>query len=82
MDRRIKATKKDGHGNVVALCNPDESWSPVNKDTVMRDIKSARRSYYVQELPQKVYVRVTSENTLQTTADKASKNNLNNLPTL
>jgi hypothetical protein len=51
-------------------------------DTVLREIKSARRSYYVQELPQKVYVRATAENKLLTTPDSASKNNLNNLPTV
>jgi hypothetical protein len=82
MDRRIKATKRDKHGNVVALCNPGERWSPVSMDTVLREIKSARRSYYVQELPQKVYVRATAENKLLTTPDSASKNNLNNLPTV
>jgi hypothetical protein len=80
MDRRIKSTKKDSKGNVIALCNPDESWSPVTKDAVLRDIRGARRSYYVQELPQKAYVRAERDNTLQTTSDKASKNNLDNLP--
>ena len=81
MDRRVKATQKDVKGNVIALCNPGESWSPVSKDAVLRDIKSARRSYYVQELPQKVYIRAARDNSLQTTLDKASKNNLDNLPT-
>ncbi len=80
MDRRIKSTKKDSNGNVIALCNPDESWSPVAKDTVLRDIRSARRSYYVQELPKRVYIRVERDNTLETTSDQTSKNNLNNLP--
>jgi hypothetical protein len=82
MDRRVKATKKDVNGNVVALCNPGESWSPVSKDAVLRDIKGARRSYYVQELKQRVYVRAAPGNTLQTTLDAACKNNLNNLPTV
>jgi hypothetical protein len=82
MDRRIKATQKDVNGNVIALCNPGESWSPLSKDSVLRDIKSAKRSYYVQELPQKMYLRAAPGNTLQTTLDKASKNNLNNLPTV
>ncbi len=82
MDRRIKATQKDVNGNVIALCNPGESWSPVSKDAVLSDIRCARRSYYVQELPQKVYIRATRDNTLQTTADKGSKNNLDNLPSV
>ncbi len=82
MDRRIKTTQKDAKGNVVALCNSGESWSPVSKDVVLRDIKNARRSYYVQELAQKVYVRASRNDTLQTTLDASSKNNLDNLPSV
>ncbi len=82
MDRRIRATQKDAHGNVIALCNSEENWSPVSKEEVLREIKNARRSYYVQELPQKVYVRAARNNKLETTLDKASKNNLDNLPSV
>ncbi len=82
MDRRIKATQKDRNGNIVALCNPGEDWSPRSKEAVLRDIKSAKRSYYVQEVQQKMYVRATQGNVLQTTSDRASKNNLDNLPSI
>ncbi len=82
MDRRVKATQKDKNGNIIALCNPGETWSPLSKRDVLKDIKGAKRSYYVHELPQKAYVRVVSGNSLQTTADKSSSNNLDNLPTL
>jgi hypothetical protein len=82
VDRRIKATQKDKNGNIIALCNPGEDWSPMSKDAVLKDIRGAKRSYYVQELPQKIYVRGAAGNTLQTTLDKTSKNNLNNLPTV
>lgn len=82
MDRRIKATQKDRNGNIVALCNPGEDWSPRSKEAVLHDIKSAKRSYYVQEVQQKMYVRATQGNVLQTTADRASKNNLDNLPSV
>ncbi len=82
MDRRVKATKKDKNGNIIAFCNPGEKWSPLSKNDVIKDIKSAKRSYYVQELPQKAYIRIVAGDLLQTNADKASSNNLDNLPTL
>jgi hypothetical protein len=80
MDRRIKATKRDRAGNIVALCNPGQSWSPRRKADVIKDITSSRKSYYVQELTQRRYVRVVAPDTLLTTDDTASKNNLDNLP--
>ena len=80
MDRRVKATKKDRSGNIVALCNPGQSWSPRRKADVIKDITSSRKSYYVQELAQRRYLRVVGPDTLSTTEDATSKNNLDNLP--
>ena len=80
MDRRVRATKKDRDGNIVALCNPDEAWSPRGKADVIKDIKSNKKSYYVEEVPRRTYVRIVSGNSLQTTLDESSSNNLNRLP--
>ncbi len=80
MDRRVKATKRDHSGNIIALCNPGQSWSPRRAADVIKDITSSRKSYYVQELPQRRYVRLVSPNRLETTDDTTSKNNLQNLP--
>lgn len=80
MDRRIKAIKKDRTGKIVAFCNPGESWSPRRTADVVKDISSNERSYYVQELGRRVYVRLLSGGLLQTTKDAASGNNLSNLP--
>jgi len=80
MDRRVKATKRDRSGNIVALCNPGQSWSPRRKVDVIKDINSSKKSYYVQELPQRRYVRVVGPDALMTTDDTTSKNNLDNLP--
>ncbi len=80
MDRRVRATKRDRAGRIIALCNPGQSWSPRRTADVIQDINSSRRSYYVQELAQRRYVRVVDRDTLQTTDDTASKNNLDNLP--
>ena len=81
MDRRVTALKRDRNGNITALCNTGESWSPRLKKDVIKDIKQGRKSYYVQELPNRSYVRALSGDTLQTNADAASRNSLNNLPT-
>jgi hypothetical protein len=81
MDRRIRAIRKDRNGNIVALCNPGESWSPRRVADVVRDISSWKRSYYVQELGRRMYVRLLTGGVLQTTQDPASQNSLGNLPT-
>ena len=82
MDRRIKAVKKDEQGNIVALCNPGKSWSPRSVGDVVKDIRGNKRSYYVQESENRTYVRLLAGNELQTTADAASANGLDNLPSV
>ena len=80
MDRRVKMTKKDRDGNIIALCNPGQSWSPRKTTDIVRDIIAAKTSYYVMESERRSYVRVTAGRALETTADETSENNLNNLP--
>lgn len=79
MDRRIKSTKKSRDGKIVALCNPGQPWSPRKMSDVIGDISSNKRSYYVQELEQRTYVRVV-DGALRTTADTTSRNHLDALP--
>lgn len=79
MDRKVTATKKDRKGNIVALCNPGQSWSPRRVQDVLNDIRAGIKSYYVQELPNRVYVRAL-RGKLETTADETSRNNLERLP--
>jgi hypothetical protein len=80
VDRRVRATKKDRSGNIVALCNPGESWSPRKKADVIRDIVTNKKSYYVEELRKRRYLRVVSGKKLETTSDKTSGHNLDMLP--
>jgi hypothetical protein len=82
MDRRVKSIRKDRSGNIVALCNPDEKWSPRRKSDVIADIKGNKRSYYVHEADRRSYVRIVSGDVLQTTSDATSRNNLGNLPNI
>ena len=79
MDRRVKSTKRDKSGNIIALCNPAEAWSPRKLVDVVQDINGSRRSYYVKESERRSYVRVVG-GVLQTTSDKNSGNSLEKLP--
>ncbi len=79
MDRRIRLTKKDRKGNIVALCNPGQPWSPRRTADVIRDIQTNKVSYYVRESERPKYVRVVS-GALVSTAETGDLNNLHNLP--
>jgi hypothetical protein len=80
MDRKVTATKRDRKGNIVALCNAEQSWSPRLKQDVLKDIRAGRKSYYVQQVARRTYVRALSGGGLQTTSDTASDNSLDRLP--
>ena len=80
MDRRVKATKRDRNGKIIALCNAGEKWSPRRSADIVKDIQMNRQSYYVEEAPRRKYVRVVSGGLLQTTPDKTSSNSLDRLP--
>jgi hypothetical protein len=79
MDRRVKSTVRDGVGNIVALCHPSESWSPRRLSDVLRDITGGKRSYYIEELDRRRYVRVV-DGSPRTTLDETSKKWLDVLP--
>lgn len=82
-ERRVKKSGKDKNGNITSLCNSGESWSPKSKADAIKEIDEGTNKYYVEEETPKVYVKVVTEGTskyLRTTADKTSKNNLDNLP--
>jgi hypothetical protein len=80
MDRKVTSTKKDRKGNIVALCNAGQRWSPRRAQDVLEDIRAGRKSYYVQELANRVYVRALSGDRLETTSDVNSQNSLGRLP--
>jgi hypothetical protein len=78
MDRKVISTKRDKTGKIVALCNPNESWSPRKTADVIQDISGSKRSYYVAELERRRYLRVVG-GALQTGA-KTNTNALEKLP--
>jgi hypothetical protein len=79
LDRRVKSTKRDGAGNIVALCHPTESWSPRRLADVLRDIRGGRRSYYIEEPERRRYVRVV-DGSPRITLDETSQKWLDVLP--
>jgi hypothetical protein len=76
----VKAIQTDRQGNIVALCNPGESWSPRRKADVIKDISQNKKSYYVAEIERRSYVHVAAGKSLRTHADEGSGNNLDRLP--
>lgn len=79
MDRKVTATKRDRNGNITALCNAQQSWSPRRTEDVLRDIHCGRKSYYVQERAKRCYVRAV-DGELETTSDPSDRNHLGLLP--
>lgn len=82
-DRQVKQTGKDADGDITALCNAGETWSPRLRDDVIADIESGLHSYFVQEAGSRASVQVVNGPTgkyLRTGPDPAPGNNLDNLP--
>ena len=83
-DRKVTASGKDKDGDITKLCNSDYSWSPRSKANAISDIEGNVHTYYVQQPgTSRVDVHVVDGSNgkyLRTTADKSSKNNLDNLP--
>lgn len=83
-DRQVTASGKDRDGDITKLCHSGAAWSPRLKADAIRDIESGTHTYYVQQ-PGTLRVNVNVVNGpngkyLRSTADKASRNNLDNLP--
>lgn len=84
MDRRVTASGKDKDGDITALCNSGEIWSPRQISSAINDIEGGSYRYYVRDTQgNEVDVKVGSRNGskyLYTEADQSSANNLDNLP--
>lgn len=81
--RKVTRTKKDRDGDILALCNPAEYWSPRQKANAIRDIESGVNSYYTESGGKiaQVYVKDGPRGKyLTTSADGRGANNLDNLP--
>jgi len=80
--RIVKQTKKDSDGDILALCNSIESWSPRSKSATISDIKAGVYEYRVRSANGPI-VEVVNGQTgdyLRSRADSASTDNLDDLP--
>lgn len=83
MGRAVTRTGKNATGDIIRLCNPHASWSPVSKETAIRDIETGRHNYYVPWKTGHTEIRVVQGRNgkyLRTDRDNTSRNNLDDLP--
>jgi hypothetical protein len=81
--RKVTHSRKDEDGDITALCNPGQTWSPRLKSGAISDIETGVHSYYVGSGINEVDIHVVdgpSGKYLRTDPDKTSKNNLDDLP--
>lgn len=83
--RPVTGVRTDPLGNIVALCNPAEVWSPRSTTRIIRDIESGVHDYYVPGTSGRLSVRVVSagrEKRLWAAPEDAACNNLHDLPSV
>jgi hypothetical protein len=82
-ERQVTRSRKDSEGDITALCNPGEWWSPRAKSNAIDDIESGQHSYFVRSGTKRVGIRVVNGpkgKYLRTDPDTTSHNNLDDLP--
>ena len=83
MDRAVTQTGKNADGDITRLCNPNASWSPVSKETAIRDIETGTHTYYVPWTTGRTEISVVrgpNGKYLRTDQDSTPRNNLDDLP--
>lgn len=82
--RYVTKSRKDTDGDITALCNSNEAWSPRLKSGAIQDIESGSYEYYTYVSgtnPAKIHVvSYGGRKYLRSTADADDANNLDNLP--
>jgi len=83
-DRQVRQTRKESTGDITALCNPHEYWSPRQRADAIQDIEDKIHTYYVLWPDGKrTEIRVVSGANgkyLRTDRDTTTRNNLDDLP--
>jgi len=85
MRRRVRQSRKDKDGDITALCNHGQYWTPRLKNDAIRDIENGTHSYYVHvpgtgEVDIHVVPHPKHGKYLRTDPDKTRRNNLDDLP--
>jgi hypothetical protein len=78
--RNVYKVKKDDDGDIIALCNSGEYWSPRSKSDVIDDIDNETHSYYSKGKAKIIVVDGENGKYLRTVPDASADDNLDNLP--
>lgn len=82
--REVTRTDKDKDGDIIALCNPNQRWSPREKHDAISDIDNDIHEYYVKpSCYPEAKISVVKGNKgkyLRSNWDGTKKNNLKKLP--
>jgi hypothetical protein len=81
--RTVRQIKKDEDGDIIALCDNAELWSPRYKQDAIIDIENSTHTYYVPWIGGSTEIRVvngTKGKYLRTDKDNSDRNNLEELP--
>lgn len=82
-DRRVTHSRKNRDGDITAIGNPGQFWSPRLKADAISDIELRIHTYYVQWPEKRTEIRVVNGATgryLRTDRDNTTRNNLDDLP--
>ena len=82
-DRAVRKTRKDIEGDITALCNDGDFWSPRLKHDAINDIDYGVHTYHVPWKTGRTEIRVVNGprgKYLRTDRDNTQKNNLDDLP--
>ncbi len=83
-DRQVNHVVRDSQGNIMALCNPWEEWSPRIMEDAIRDIENRTHRYYVTWAGRGgSHIRIANGpdgKYLRADKDKTPRNNLDDLP--
>ena len=81
-DRQVTHTRKDRDGDILALCNPGEAWSPRPKDRAIQDLGRGTRYYTLVNGDRATVYAVNDDHGLylSTSQDGSTHNNLGELP--
>lgn len=82
--REVRRTRKDERGDIVAICDDGQSWSPRLKRDAIADIEGKLHTYVVPWTDGPTPIRVITDRVkgkyLRTDRDNTTRNNLLDLP--
>lgn len=84
-DRPVTHVRQDRGGNITALGNPSQWWSPRPTTDVIRDIETRAHTYHVPWRTGRTEIGVvagTNGKYLRTDRDNTARNNLDELPAI